>query len=78
VFHFWDGVADIARPWVSSFEHTIPLWDAAGRDLTAFGMQLAQRDECRRLIAFSESAGRAATAEWQRLLPSNQMDRLIA
>jgi hypothetical protein len=47
--------------------------DAAGRDRTALGMQLAQRDEWLRLIVFSETARRDAIAEWQRLLPSNQM-----
>lgn len=77
IFHFWNSVADIRRPWVTSFEHSIPLWDTDDRRDILFGIDLARRPACRRLIAFSRAAFNAASAYWHQYLPGTQADELI-
>ena len=78
IFHFWNSVANIHRPWVTTFEHTVPLWDTSNREELRFGLKLARRDECRRLIAFSCAAFDSAVSKWHGLLPSTEADSLIA
>jgi glycosyltransferase involved in cell wall biosynthesis len=78
LFHFWNSVASVHRPWLTTFEHTVPLWDTSNSSDVATGMRLALRDECRKLIAFSQSALRAASEEWRRVLPGAQADQLVA
>jgi len=77
IFHFWNSVADIRKPWVTSFEHSIPLWDTDNRRDILFGMELARRQACRRLIAFSQAALKAASAYWHQYLSAAQADDLI-
>jgi len=77
LFHFWNCVADVRRPWATTFEHTVPLWDTDDPQDLRKGMRLAVRDECRRLIAFSQAALADATAQWQSLLPAAEAERLL-
>lgn len=77
LFHFWNCVADVRRPWATTFEHTVPLWDTDDPQDLRKGMRLALRDECRHLIAFSQAALADATAQWQRLLPAAETERLL-
>jgi glycosyltransferase involved in cell wall biosynthesis len=77
LFHFWNCVADVRRPWATTFEHTVPLWDTDDPQHIRKGMRLALRDECRRLIAFSHAALADATAQWQSLLPAAETERLL-
>ena len=77
LFHFWNCVADVRRPWATTFEHAVPLWDTDDPRHIRNGMRLTLRDECRRLIAFSQSALADATAQWQNLLPAAEAERLL-
>jgi glycosyltransferase involved in cell wall biosynthesis len=77
LFHFWNCVADVRRPWATTFEQTIPLWDTDDPHDLRRGMRLALRDDCRRLIAFSRAALSDATAQWHKLLPAADTDALI-
>ena len=77
LFHFWNSVADIRKPWITSFEYTVPLWTGEPAAREVYGMSLALRDECRRLIAFSCAAQSAAVKYWVRSLPAAQVDALV-
>lgn len=77
LFHFWNSVAHIRKPWITSFECTVPLWTGESAAREAYGMSLALRDECRRLIAFSCAAQSSAIEYWARSLPPAQVDALV-
>lgn len=65
LFHFFNTVADVRRPWITTFETSLPRWGDAPPSLKARGLRLLGSDSCRRLIAMSEAARHIATSEWR-------------
>lgn len=52
LYHLVNSLSFSPAPWVVSFEHFLPRWDATSR----FGIGLMTRTQCRRLHAISEFA----------------------
>ena len=54
-FHLVNALSISRKPWISTFEHFLPRWDAHSR----FGMELIARRNCQAIIGLSEYARRS-------------------
>ncbi len=52
ILHFFNSISLTRSPWVVTFEHYLPRWNADSR----FGLQLLARPQCKKIIAMSRFA----------------------
>lgn len=65
VFHFFNTVASVRTPWVTTFETSLPRWGDQAAAVNRLGLRYLGSGSCRRLIAMSDAARHIATSEWQ-------------
>ncbi len=65
LFHFFNTITDVRRPWVTTFETSLPRWGDVTPAVRARGLRLLGSEWCRRLIAMSDAAKHIATSEWE-------------
>jgi glycosyltransferase involved in cell wall biosynthesis len=56
-FHLVNAISLSRRPWITTFEHYLPRWNAHSR----FGMKLVARKNCLAIVALSAYAHRSMT-----------------
>lgn len=66
LFHFFNTVPAVSRPWITTFEGTLPHHAVPDR---AAGYRRLRGEWCRGLIAFSEASRRVAESTWAAELP---------
>lgn len=62
MYHLTNTVTISRKPWVVTFEHYLPRWNAS----SDWGMSLLARPQCRRIIAMSKYARRAQESKLER------------
>ena len=56
LYHFFNAISMSKKPWVTTFETSLPRLRSHGSLINRFGVRLLARHQCRRLIAMSENA----------------------
>jgi glycosyltransferase involved in cell wall biosynthesis len=56
IVHLWNGIRRDRRPWVSTFEYTLPWWRNTPPEAIDRAVERVAAPYCKRLIAFSKAA----------------------
>ncbi len=54
--HFFNTLSFSKKPWIVTFEDTLPRWGKIGKKAEMKGIKLLAGNPCKKVIAFSESA----------------------
>lgn len=69
LFHFFNSLASIRAPWITTFEHRLPRWERADESIRAAscraGLDLILAEPCRSLVAFSDASRNIAIRDWE-------------
>ncbi len=76
LFHFFNTTADVRRPWITTFETSVPRWGDVPVAVRVQGLRLLESPWCRKVLALSEAAKLMANSDWQAMLPAQASRQL--
>lgn len=82
LLHFFNSLASVRTPWVTTFEHRLPRWERHDESIDGSecraGMDLILGDPCRGLVAFSDASRNVAFRDWESRFPRSEVEAAAA